>query len=141
MTINLRLHHVGIVVGNIPDSAANFGHRLGYETKSDVFHDPTQQASVQFVGLPGDNVYLEFVAPVGPESRLSGALSKGGGLHHLCYSVDDIDAACAELRSKGMTLVRPPVGAVAFQGRRIAWLMGRDRILVELVERDPEGGL
>ena len=141
MTPILRLHHIGIVVSNIPDSAAHFGSRFGCEPKSDVIYDPIQRAYVHFVGQPGDSVYLEFVAPDGPDSRLNGALDKGRGLHHLCYSTDDIDTTCADLRSKGMTLVRRPVGAVAFGGRRIAWLMGRDRILVELVERGPEGGL
>ncbi len=141
MKPSLRLHHVGIVMSELPDSAAPYVSRLGYESRSDVIHDPKQQSHVQFVALPGDDVYLEFVAPDGPQSRLNGALNKGGGLHHLCYSTDDIDSACASLRGDGMTLVRPPVAAVAFKGRRIAWLMGRDRILVELVERDPEGGL
>ena len=141
MTPDLRLHHVGILVGDIPDSVAQYVNRFGYQVKSDLIHDPKQQARVQFVRLPGDSVYLEFVTPDGPQSRLSGALSKGGGLHHLCYSADDIDSACADLRSKGMTLVRPPIPAVAFEGRRIAWLMGRDRLLMELVERGPEGEL
>lgn len=141
MTTNLRLHHVGIVVGSIPDSAAQFENRFGCEPRSDIVYDPVQQAYVHFAGQPGDRVYLEFVAPEGPGSRLNGALSKGGGLHHLCYSTDDIDITCADLRRKGMTLVRRPVGAVAFEGRRIAWLMGRDRILVELVERGAEGEL
>jgi len=141
MTSGLRLHHIGVVVSNISEATAAYHHRLQYEPKSDVVYDPKQQADVQFVGLPGDTVYLEFVAPHGPDGPLNAALGKGGGLHHLCYSTDDIDSACADLRSKGMTLIRRPVEAVAFQGRRIAWLMGRDRMLVELVERGPEGEL
>jgi len=45
------------------------------------------------------------------------------------------------LRSGGFFLIAAPVPAVAFDGRRIAWLLGRDRSLVELVERGPEGSL
>jgi methylmalonyl-CoA/ethylmalonyl-CoA epimerase len=55
-------------------------------------------------------------------------------LNHLCYAVDDIAAACVFLREKGMLVIQEPVPAVAFPGRRIAWLMGTGNMLTELVE-------
>ncbi len=133
------MHHVGIVVRDVAEACALYVRRFGYEVKSGVIHEPTQTAHVQFLRLPGDTTYLELVAPDGPRSRLSGALEKGGGLNHVCYAVDDIDAACHTLRGEGLFLVHAPVPAVSFKGRRIAWLMGKDRVLVELVERGPEG--
>lgn len=135
----MRLHHVGILIKDISGSAELYSGRFGYRRKSDVIHDPVQRAYVQFLELPGDRVYLEFISPDNPESHLWGALNKGGGVHHICYAAADIDATIAELRRKGMTLLRSPVAAVAFHGRRVAWLMGRDRALVELVEEGPDG--
>jgi catechol 2,3-dioxygenase-like lactoylglutathione lyase family enzyme len=137
--VRLELHHVGIVVRDVAESCALYVRRFGYEVKSPVIHEPTQTAHVQFLRLPGDRTFLELVAPDGPQSRLAGALAKGGGLNHVCYAVGDIEGACRELRSDGMFLVHAPVPAVSFQGRRIAWLMGRDKLLVELVERGPDG--
>lgn len=137
--MKLELHHVGVVVKDVNAACALYVQRFGYEVKSPVIHEPTQTAHVQFLRLPGDKTFLELVAPDGPESRLAGASSKGGGLNHVCYAVHDIDGACATLRDEGMFLVHAPVPAVSFQGRRIAWLMGKDRILVELVERGPDG--
>ena len=133
--MNLRLHHVGMLVENIEKESQVYQNRFGYETKSDVVHDPAQTALVQFFKLAQDDVYLEFVAPDGPESKLSNALHKGIRLHHLCYSTDCLEQSCAELRSKGMTQIQAPQNAVAFPGRRIAWLIGRDRLLIELVEQ------
>jgi methylmalonyl-CoA/ethylmalonyl-CoA epimerase len=52
----------------------------------------------------------------------------------LCYATGDIEADCAALREDGMFLLQAPVVAAAFRPRRIAWLMGRDGIPVELVE-------
>jgi methylmalonyl-CoA/ethylmalonyl-CoA epimerase len=135
----LRLHHVGILIKDISGAAELYAGRYGYKVKSEVIHDPVQGAYVQFLKLPGDHVFLEFISPDGPASHLSNALNKGGGIHHVCYAVADMDAQCAELRRKGMTLVRPTNAAVAFQGRRVAWLMGRDRALVELVEEGADG--
>lgn len=137
--MKLELHHVGVVVKDVAESCALYVRRFGYEVKTEIIHEPTQTAHVQFLRLPGDKTYLELVAPDGPNSRLVGALEKGGGLNHVCYAVDDIDAMCQTLRGEGLFLVHAPVPAVSFKGRRIAWLMGKDRLLVELVERGPEG--
>ena len=98
-------------------------------------HDPRQTARVQFLRLPGDKTFLELVAPDGPGGKLSHALEKGGGMHHVCFATDDVGRACGELRKEGLFLVHAPQEAVAFGGRKIAWLMGQDRVLVELVER------
>lgn len=131
----LRLHHVGVVVADIAAEVKRYIDRFGYEVRSAVIHDPVQTAFVQFVSLPSDSVYLEFVSPDGPNSRLSNALKKGGGVNHLCYSTPRIDDAVQQLWETGMFLLQPPVPAVAFRGRKIAWLMGSDSVSIELVER------
>jgi methylmalonyl-CoA/ethylmalonyl-CoA epimerase len=139
--MSLSLHHIGLVVADVAEAAATYVRRFGYEIKSDVIHDPTQTAYVQFLKLPGDALYLELVAPDGPKSKLAGALGKGGGLNHLCYAADDLEAECHRLRAEGLFPLRAPVPAAAFPGRRIAWFFGRDRVPVELVERGPAGEL
>jgi methylmalonyl-CoA/ethylmalonyl-CoA epimerase len=77
---------------------------------------------------------VELVAPDGPESKLINALRKGGGLNHLCYESDDLGRDCRELAAHAMLVLQPPLAAAAFAGRRIAWLMGRDGIPIELLE-------
>ncbi|HZF20092.1 MAG TPA: VOC family protein [Burkholderiales bacterium] len=139
--LGLSMHHIGFAVSDIGKKADAYVQTLGYKIETGIIHDPLQQAYVQFLRFPGDRVYLELVQPDGPESKLSQAVSKGGGLHHVCYATGDIEGACRELREAGMFLISPPVPAVAFNGRRIAWLMGKDRLLTELVERGKEGEL
>ena len=53
--------------------------RFGYEVRTPVIHDPLQTAFVQFLALPGDRVYLEFVSPDGPESPSCERRSQGRG--------------------------------------------------------------
>jgi len=129
-----------VLVKQIAESAENF-RRLGYEARTPVVHDPVQTAYVQFFRLPKDRVYLELVAPAEEGSKLDNALRKGGGLHHVCYATADIEGACAEMCGAGWFLVAEPVAAVAFGGRRVAWLRGADRMLTELVEEGAEGEL
>lgn len=104
-------------------------------TGGGLFHDPVQTALIQFLRLPGDSILIELVAPDGPASRLSKVILKGGGINHLCHSTPDIEAACRSLQDQGMAIIEEPTPAVAFGGRRIAWLMGDDHVLTELVER------
>ena len=137
----LSLHHVGYAVSRIEPATELYRNCFGYEVCSPIIHDPIQTAYVQFLRLPGDHTYLEFVAPDGPASKLTGAIRKGGGLNHLCFSIADIDAAAKQLHEKGMRVLTEPVPAAAFPGRRIAWLFGEDGLPIELVEKGTAGEL
>jgi len=139
--MELNLHHIGILVAEIPLAASEYARRFGYVARTAIIHDPMQTAYVQFLALPGTPVYLELVAPDRPDSKLTNALRKGGGLNHLCYVVLDLEAACLHLRAEGMILIQAPIAAVAFEGRRLAWLGARDRIPIELVEAGGPGSL
>ena len=132
---DLVLHHVGYAVKSIESISDLYVRRFGYEVRTPVIHDPSQTALVQFLALPGDRVYLEFVSPDGPESRLMHAVRKGGGLNHLCYITHNIEIATDLMIETGMMVISPPQPAVAFAGRRICWLLGEDPLPIELVER------
>jgi methylmalonyl-CoA/ethylmalonyl-CoA epimerase len=133
--MELNLHHIGIAVADISRATEDYQRRLGCELEGGLFHDPVQTALIQFLRLPGDSVLIELVAPDGPASSLSNAVRKGGGINHLCHSTPDIETACRSLEEQGMVIIQQPTPAVAFGGRRIAWLMGDDHVFTELVER------
>jgi methylmalonyl-CoA/ethylmalonyl-CoA epimerase len=133
----LKLHHTGLLVKDVTPAARHYADVLGYHIESEPIDDPGQTARVQFLRLPGAAHWLELVAPLGPESKLANALTKGGGLHHLCYEVADIVAATGHFRAAGCMVISDPMVAVAFPGRRIAWLMDRQRFLFELLEAGP----
>jgi methylmalonyl-CoA/ethylmalonyl-CoA epimerase len=130
----LRLHHTGLLVRDVERAAEGYARSLGYNIESPAIDDPVQTARVLFLRLPGATSWLELVAPIGPESRLAGALAKGAGLHHICYEADDLAAALAHFRAAGFMIIMEPVAATAFPGRRIAWVMDRQRLLIELLE-------
>jgi methylmalonyl-CoA/ethylmalonyl-CoA epimerase len=136
--LELSLHHIGYVVKTIEPAVGRYVERYGYELCTQIIHDPLQKALVQFLRLPGDTAYLEFVAPHSPDSELTNAAKGGGKLHHICYAANELEKTIDRLEDEGMLLISEPKLAVAFAGRRICWLMDPDRLLVELVERqDP----
>lgn len=131
----LKLHHVGYAAKIIEPLVEQYVQRFGYEICSDVIHDPLETALVQFLRLPGDQVYLEFFAPDGPDSKLVSAPRRGGNLNHLCYTAGPLEQAIAELEANGMRLISEPKAAAAFAGRRICWLIGDDGLRIEFIER------
>jgi methylmalonyl-CoA/ethylmalonyl-CoA epimerase len=128
------LHHIGFLVADISSAAADYESRFGYIVESPVIEDPTQTARVQFLRQPGAVHWLELISPNGPQSKLTKALQRGGGLHHLCYEVDDIERAAEHLRQQQMLPLGKANPATAFSGRLIAWFMDRGQMLVELVQ-------
>jgi methylmalonyl-CoA/ethylmalonyl-CoA epimerase len=131
----MNLDHIGILVPDITKAVGGYVKKFGCVVESEIIHDPLQTANVQFLGNGAQGFRIELVSPDGPGSKLGNALKKGGGLNHLCYLSEDIERDCARFRDCGMLLLQVPVAAVAFPGRRIAWLMGRDGIPIELVEK------
>lgn len=128
----MRLHHLGIAVPSISRAAALYQQMLGVKVQGGVIEDEIQKVRVAFAPV-GNDVYLEFVEPVGDDSPVRGVLERGGGLYHVCYLVPDIQGAIAQVRGAGGRLVRGPSAARAFDGRLIAWVYTPDRSLVEFL--------
>ena len=141
MPLTARLHHVGIAVRSIEEFQHFYVDVLQYRQRTPVIHDPIQTAFVQFFSIPGTDHYIELVAPDGENSKLQEACRKGKTLNHLCYSCENIEAMVSFMKDSGCFVIQKPVPAVAFDGRLIAWLMGQDGLLIELVERGLEGSL
>jgi methylmalonyl-CoA/ethylmalonyl-CoA epimerase len=130
------LHHVGYVVTSIAESIDRWQQAVLAVSISEAFDDAIQRARVIFLDLPPDGaVKLELVEPAGPDSPVAGFDQKGGGLHHICFEVDDIEQQIGKMKLLRAMLIRHPQPAVAFRGRRIAWMRTRDKLLVEYLER------
>jgi len=130
-----RLHHVGFVVEAIQGSIQGFVRSLAAQWDEKIFHDPLQKVRVTFLQTqnPGD-AQVELVEPAAEDSPILSFLQKGGGLHHLCYEVTNLDSELDEMRSRGLVVVRKPLPAIAFENRRIAWLSTKQKLLLEFLE-------
>ena len=132
---NLKLHHIGFVVHSIQECAESFALSLGATWDGRVVFDPVQMVHVTFFqGHSPTDPLVELVEPDGPESPVSQFLQRGGGLHHVCYEVSELDSHLRFCQSVGTRIIRRPVPAVAFGGRRIAWGITKKRLLVEFLE-------
>jgi methylmalonyl-CoA/ethylmalonyl-CoA epimerase len=128
-----RLNHVAIAVRDLQTSARVYRDILGADVSgptSLVEHGVT----VVFVTLP--NTKIELIEPLGDGSPVAKFLERNpdGGIHHVCYEVDDIEAARDRLASAGARILgdgRPRIGA---HGKPVLFLHPKDfgGTLVEL---------
>lgn len=130
-----RLHHVGFVVNSIEAVADRFAKSIGATWDHKTTHDPLQLVKVSFIGERNPSfTSVELVEPAGTNSPVERFLQRGGGLHHLCYEVDRLEEQLSFSQSIGGVIVKPPLPAVAFDGRRIAWVVTKDKLLLEFLE-------
>ena len=108
-----RLNHVAIAVPDLAAASKLYRETLGADVSEPV--DVTEHGvTVVFVNLP--NTKIELLHPLGEKSPIAGFLEKNasGGIHHICYEVDDILAARDQLKAQGARVLgdgEPKIGA------------------------------
>jgi methylmalonyl-CoA/ethylmalonyl-CoA epimerase len=128
-----RLNHVAIAVPDLAAAAALYRDTLG-ATVGAPQDEPDHGVTVVFIELP--NTKIELLAPLGEGSPIAGFLEKSpaGGIHHICYEVDDILVARDRLKAGGARVLgtgEPKIGA---HGKPVLFLHPKDftGCLVEL---------
>lgn len=131
-----RLHHVGFAILSIENEISAFRSSILASWDGKIFHDPLQKVRVTFLQTPRPtDALIELVEPAADDSPVGQFLKRGGGLHHLCYEVPDLDAHLEKMRAGGGVVVKPPLPAIAFENRRIAWVVTRQKLLLEFLEK------
>jgi methylmalonyl-CoA/ethylmalonyl-CoA epimerase len=128
-----RLNHVAIAVPDLAAAADLYRETLGARVSAPQ-PEPAHGVTVVFVELP--NTKIELLEPLGAASPIAGFLEKtpAGGIHHICYEVDDIMAARDRLTATGARVLgdgEPKIGA---HGKPVLFLHPKDfaGTLVEL---------
>ena len=135
-TAGLKLHHFGFVVPDIAAGMAGFTRSLAAHWDGRIYKDPLQKVKVAFMTTRSGDAQIELVQPNADDSPVTRFLrEKGGGFHHICYEVANLEERMAEMKSRGALIAKRPKPAVAFQGRRIAWMLTAEKLLIELLER------
>ncbi|MGD0779561.1 MAG: methylmalonyl-CoA epimerase [Dehalococcoidales bacterium] len=98
-----RVHHIGIAVNNLKESVALFEKLLG--VKAHIQGAPCQKVTEACFKI-GDEVEIDLLEPMGPDSAMAKFLEKRGeGLHHIALEVDDINGELKKMENKGFQLI------------------------------------
>jgi methylmalonyl-CoA/ethylmalonyl-CoA epimerase len=120
-----RLNHIAIAVRDLAAASALYRDTLGAKV-SDPLPQPEHGVTVVFIELP--NAKVELLEPLGAGSPIAKFLEKNpdGGMHHICYEVDDIIAARDRLKAQGARVLgdgEPKIGA---HGKPVLFLHPKD---------------
>jgi methylmalonyl-CoA/ethylmalonyl-CoA epimerase len=131
--VGLSFHHVGVAVRSISKALDYYTGPFGFRQVSEPIEVPAEQVKVCFIEVdPG--VRIELIEGIGDDSPVKAIAERTiGGPYHICYQVDDLDAAVKKLRKHRCRPFRrfdmPSLG-------RFAFLLTPDRQLFELCEPD-----
>ena len=133
-----RIDHIAIAVNSIEETLQFYSADLGLEL-SHTEVEEGQGVTVAF--LPVGESEVELIEPMGDDSPISRFLEKRGeGLHHVCFEVEDIEAALARLKTQGAKLINeePYIGA---RGQKLVFVHPRSThgVLIELYETSSDG--
>lgn len=128
-----RIDHVAIVVEDMEAALSFWRDTLGLDLDH-VEEVPDQKSTVAF--MPSGGSEVELVRPTTGDSGIARFLQKRGpGVHHICFEVEDLDSALAELKQKGVKLINeaPLAGS---GGKKLAFVhpSSANGVLVELYE-------
>ena len=128
-----RLNHVAIAVKNLTAATAVYKNTLG-ATVTEPLAQPEHGVTVVFINLP--NTKIELLEPLGAGSPIAKFLEKNadGGIHHVCYEVDDILAARDQLKAGGARVLGDGSPRIGAHGKPVLFLHPKDfcGTLVEL---------
>ncbi|MBP9041036.1 MAG: methylmalonyl-CoA epimerase [Anaerolineaceae bacterium] len=127
-----KINHVAVVVSDIDESLKFWQDAMGIELHH-VEDVPSQKSMVAF--LPIGESEVELVKPTSDDSGVAKFLAeRGGGMHHLCFEVDNIVEMMAELKAKGVRLINEVPNELP--GRKMAFVHPKSTggVLVELYE-------
>jgi methylmalonyl-CoA/ethylmalonyl-CoA epimerase len=128
-----RLNHVAIAVPDLEAAAAQYRTALGAKVGAPQ-DEPDHGVTVIFIELP--NTKIELLYPLGDDSPINGFLEKNpsGGIHHVCYEVEDILAARDQLKDSGARVLGSGDPKIGAHGKPVLFLHPKDfqGTLVEL---------
>ncbi|MCP2079200.1 UNVERIFIED_ORG: methylmalonyl-CoA/ethylmalonyl-CoA epimerase [Methylorubrum zatmanii] len=128
-----RLNHVAIAVKDLDAATAVYRDTLGAKV-TEPLPQPEHGVTVVFVELPNSKV--ELMSPLGENSTIQGFVDKNpaGGIHHVCYEVEDIIAARDQMKAAGARVLGTGEPRIGAHGKPVIFLHPRDFLgtLVEL---------
>jgi len=130
----VQVDHIGIAVASLDESLKFYTDMLGMKLHGT---ETVEEQKVRTAFLPLGSTEIELLESTAPDGPIAKFIeNKGQGIQHIAFRVDDIDAALAELKEKGVRLIdeKPRYGA---GGARIAFLHPKatNGVLIELCQR------
>ncbi len=131
--MNMVIDHIGIIVQQIEVGIKQWGLLFGYDQITEPVINSRQKVRVVFM-TKKDSCMVKLVEPMDENSSIYKFAQKGGGLHHVCFRCDNVDAAVRRFRDIGLHILSEPQPGEAFDGEKFAFVYAKQGLNVELID-------
>lgn len=134
----MKVHHIGVAVADIRKSIEGY-RELGWKWDGLIIDDSKRGVRLAFINRSDTKELVELVSPLSEDNPVSNRLKSMRNVatpYHICYQVRDIDKTIEILRARKYILTEEASPAIAFNNRRVAFLLRSDLGLIELLEEE-----
>ena len=136
----MKIDHICFAVKNIKEGISYWESVFGYKQMTQVVNNSLQKVKVVFL-CKHESIMVKLIEPQEDNLSLINFVNRGGGFHHLCFRVEDMEEQLSELKEKGLIMLVPPQPGEAFNNHNIAFLLAKYGTNVELIDTDEKAGL
>lgn len=131
----MEVDHIGIVVKSLDKAIEYWIEIFGYEQVTHIVENTRQKVWVVFMHKD-NSLPVKLISPVDKTSPVYRFAQKGGGMHHLCFSCNELNQELSKLKELGLRVLTNPEPGEAFQGEKIAFLHARHLGNMELIDTE-----
>jgi methylmalonyl-CoA/ethylmalonyl-CoA epimerase len=131
----MKIDHICFAVKNLQDGIDYWERVFGYKQMTKIVENSRQKVKVTFL-KKNDSITIKLIEPVEGNQSLQNFVNRGGGFHHLCFKCSGIEEKIDELKNEGLILLVPPQEGEAFNNNKIAFLLARYGLNIELIDTD-----
>lgn len=131
----MKIDHICFAVKNISEGVSYWESVFGYRQMTEVIINSLQKVKVTFL-CKEESLVVKLIEPLPDNKSLVNFVNRGGGFHHLCFRVEEMDKTISELKGKGLLMLVPPQPGEAFNNHDIAFMLARYGLNIELIDTD-----
>jgi len=131
----MNIDHICFVVNDLKAGIEYWYNVFGYKQISKIVINSRQKVRVVFLGKK-DSITIKLIEPIETNNSLINFINRNGGFHHICFKCKEMNEKIMELQRSGFKMLVPPEPGEAFNNNDIAFLLGKNGLIVELTESD-----
>jgi methylmalonyl-CoA/ethylmalonyl-CoA epimerase len=136
----MKIDHLCFAVDDVDEGINYWSNTFGYFQITEIVINTRQKVKVVFMSKE-ESITIKLIQPLENNKSLLNFVCKGGGFHHICFKCDDLNEKINQLKEKGLILLVPPQPGEAFNDNRIAFMLAKYRMNIELIDTDEKAGL
>lgn len=134
------IDHVGIVVQSISESLSHWHAVFGYRQMTAIVTNTRQKVHLVFLHKDG-SLSVKLIEPTDATSPVYALSRRGGGLHHLCFRAESVEAEVARFQALGLRVLSQPQPGEAFEDELIAFVYAGEGLNIEVIDTYKRAGL